>query len=67
MKTNKAIQVTDVTVDILKNSADFFAEQICLQFNYSIFASNFPGSFKFANITPFLRMSLDIKMIIIDQ
>ena len=37
---------------ILKESADYFAEFICIQFNESISSSKFPSSFKCANVTP---------------
>ena len=35
-----------------KKNANFFPEQICLQFNYAFSPSKFPASFKFADITP---------------
>ena len=55
LKRNKTVRDTVVSVNILKNNADFFSEQICLQFNDAISGSKFPASFKFANITPVLK------------
>ena len=37
----------------------FFAEQVCLQFHYTICASGFPASFKFLNITPGFRKDFE--------
>ena len=51
LETNRTVQDTDVPVEILKNNVNFVAEQICLQFNYAISASNFSASFKFTNVT----------------
>ena len=36
---------------VLKENAEFFAEQICHQFNEAICSSKFPATFKFANLT----------------
>ena len=55
LKTNKAVQDTDIPVKVLKENADFFAEHICLQFNEMICSSKFPSSFKFANVTPVFK------------
>ena len=48
--TTKASQDTDITVKILKENVDYFAEFICIQFNDSVNSSKFPLSFKYANI-----------------
>lgn len=52
METSRTVQDTDVPMEILKNNANFFVEQICLQFNNVISATKFPTSFKFTNVTP---------------
>ena len=57
LETNRAVQDTDVPVQILNKNDNFSAEQICLQFNYAISASKFPASFKFTNITPVYKNS----------
>ena len=54
-------------MQILNKTDNFFAEQICLQFNYAISASKFPASFKFTNITLFIKIVLKTKKMIIDQ
>ena len=51
LETSRTVQDTDVPMEILKNSANFFVEQICLQFNNAISATKFPTSFKFTNVT----------------
>ena len=38
-RAKKAIQDTDIPVKVLKENAEFFAEQICLQFNEAICSS----------------------------
>ena len=48
---NKAVQDTDITVKILKENAEHFAEYIYLQFNEAVCASKLPTSFKFVNVT----------------
>ena len=48
---NKAVQDTDISVKVLKENADYFAEYVCLQFNEVICASKFPASFNFAKVT----------------
>ena len=59
---NKAVQDTDIPVKVLKENANFFAEQITLQFIEGVCSSKFPESFKFANITPaFKRGSRNLK------
>ena len=55
LSTTKASQDTDIPVKILKESADYFAEFICIQFNDSVNSSKFPLFFKCANITPILK------------
>ena len=49
LKSNKAVQDTDISVKKLKDNADFLAEYIYLQYNEAIKSSNFPNCFKFAN------------------
>ena len=39
LRAKKAIQDTDIPVKVLKENAEFFAEQICLQFNEAICSS----------------------------
>ena len=51
IKSNKAVQNTDITVKVFKYNAEFFAEYIYLQYNEAVRSSNFPNCFKFANIT----------------
>ena len=48
-------QYSDIPVNILKENAKFFAEQICRQFDQATCSSKFPATFKFANITPVLK------------
>ena len=52
LNSNKAVQDTDIPVNILKENAEFFGEYIYLQFNEAIESPKFPDLFKFANITP---------------
>ena len=52
MSANKAVQDNDIPVKALKENANFFAEQINLQFNEDICSSKYAESFKLANITP---------------
>ena len=52
---NKATQDTAIPVKILKENAEYFTEYICLQFSEAICASEFPVSFKFANLTPIFK------------
>ena len=56
LEISKAIQDSDIPVKILKENAEFFAEQICCQFNEAIYSSIFPASFKSANITPVFKV-----------
>ena len=55
LSTTKASQDNDLPVKILKESADYFAEFICIQFNDSVNSSKFQFSFKCANITPIFK------------
>ena len=50
----KALQDTDLSGNILKEDADYFAEFICTQINDLVFSSQFSTFFifKYANITP---------------
>ena len=50
--SKKAVQETDIPVKVLKENANFFAEQIFLQFNDGVESSKYAESFKFAYITP---------------
>ena len=50
LKSNKAVQDTDIPVKILKDNVEYFAEYIYLQYNEAIRSLNFPTCFKFANI-----------------
>ena len=52
LSANKAVQDSDIPVKALKENANFFAEQINLQFNEDICSSKYAESFKLANITP---------------
>ena len=57
LSVKKAIQDTDIP----KNE-EFFADQIYLQRNEGVSASQFPASFKFENVTPaFKQGSKNIK------
>ena len=55
LNAKKADQDIDIPVKVLKENAEFFAEQICCQFNEAICPSKFPATFKFANITPVFK------------
>ena len=55
LNSKKAVQETSIPFKILKESADFFAEHICRQFNEAIRSSKFPATFKFANVTPVFK------------
>ena len=55
LSAKKAVQDTDIPVKVLKENAEFFAEQICRQFNEAICSSKFPATFKFANVTPVFK------------
>ena len=55
LRAKKAVQDTDIPVKVLKENAEFFAEQICRQFNETICSSKFPATFKFANVTPVFK------------
>ena len=46
------MQDTDISVNVMKENANFFVEQISPQFNEGICSSKYPESFKFANIIP---------------
>ena len=62
LTANKAVQDKDISVKVLKENANFFAEKITLQFNEGICSSKYAGSFKLANITPaFKQGSRNIK------
>ena len=51
MSANRAVQDTDIPVKVLKENANFFAEQITLQFNEGICSSKYIEFFKLVNIT----------------
>ena len=62
LSSKKVVQETDISVKVLKENANFFAEQIFLQFNDGIKSSKYDESFKFANITPaFKQVSRNLK------
>ena len=44
-----------MTVRVVKENAEYFAEIICSQFNETINSSKFPLSFKLGNITPVFK------------
>ena len=46
------MQDNDIPVNVLKENANFFAEQITQQFNEGICSSKYTESFKLANVTP---------------
>ena len=55
LSKKKAIQDDDIPVKILKENVNFFAECICIFYNYAITTSNFPSFLKIANVTPILK------------
>ena len=55
LSSKKAVQETDIPVKILKENADFFAQNICRQFNEVICSSKFLATFKFGDITPVFK------------
>ena len=52
LSINKAVQYNDIPVKVLKENANFFSEQVTLQFNEVIYSSKYVESFKLASITP---------------
>ena len=57
LSATKSIQVKNFPVKLLKEHADFFADQICPQFNKDICSSQSLATFKFANVTPVSKQS----------
>ena len=55
MSAKKAVQDTDIPVKVLKENAEFFADQICRQLNEDICSSKFPAAFKFVDVTPVFK------------
>ena len=55
MSAKKAVEDTDIPFKVLKENAEFFAEQICRQFKEAICSSKFPATFKFANVISVLK------------
>ena len=55
LRAKKTVQDTDIPVKVLRENAEFFATQICHQFNEAICSSKFPATFKFANVTPVFK------------
>ena len=51
LNLNKAVQDSDITVKILKENADFFADSIYLQFNEVVDSLKFSDCFKSAEIS----------------
>ena len=56
LEIRKVVQDSDIPVKLLRGNPEFFAEQICCQFNEAICSSIFPASFKLANITPVFKV-----------
>ena len=56
LNAKKAVQ--DTNIPVLKENAEFFAGQICHQFNEAICSSKFPATFKFANVTPVFNIQV---------
>ena len=54
LSAKKAAKDIDIPVKVLKENAEFFADQICRQFNEAICSSKFPATSKFANVTPII-------------
>ena len=57
---NKAVQDTNISVKVLKENANSFAEKITLQFIEGICSSKHPEFFKFANITLAFKQVIQI-------
>ena len=55
LSARKAVQDTDIPVKVLKENAEFFAEQICRQFNEAICSSKVPATFKFPSVAPIFK------------
>ena len=56
LEISESVQDPDIPVKILKENAEFFAEQICCQFKEEVFSSIFPVSLKLANITTIFKV-----------
>ena len=56
LEVSKSVQDSDIPVKILKENAEFFAEQICCQFKEGVFSSIFQVSFRLANITTIFKV-----------
>ena len=52
LKTNKAIQKTDIPTKLIKENSDIFGDFIFKNFNDSVFTLIFPSPLKNADITP---------------
>ena len=55
LNKKKTIQDDDISVKILKENVNFFAEYICLLYYHAITTSKFPNLLKMANITPIFK------------
>ena len=55
LSKKKAIQDNDIPVKILKDNVNFFADYICIFYNYTITTSKFPSVLKMANVTPIFK------------
>ena len=55
LSKKKAIQDNDIPVKILKDNVNFFADYICIFYNYTITTSKFPSFLKMANVTPIFK------------
>ena len=61
LNKKKVIQDNDISVEILKDNVNFFADFICTFYNYTITTSKFPSFLKMVNVTPFLRKEVKAK------
>ena len=51
-------QATDISIRIIKENADIFAEFLCRFINSSINTSTFPSDLKLADITPIFKKGI---------
>ena len=62
LKANKAVQNTDIPVNVLEENANIFGKHITLQFSKGTHSSKYPESFKLTNISPaFKQGSTNLK------
>ena len=55
LRKKKAIQNNDIPVKILKDNVNFFADYICIFYNYTRTTSKFHSFLKMANVTPIFK------------